>query len=135
MDAPRCGPWRGTQLACLVLLAMPLAGCGSSAGRSSPQSSKPSTATQTLRGNSLVHLDFITLTQGWAVTQTLGGINALWHTSNGGRAWANVAPPGANRSGASLVAETDPPIEGEVFLTASEAWVPILTAGSNLYSD
>ncbi len=134
MDAHRCGPLLGTQLACLVLLAIPLAGCGSSAGLSAPPSTKPSQATQTLRGSSLVNLDFITSTQGWGVTQTLGGINSLWHTSDAGRTWANVTPPGANRSGASLVAGTDPPIHGEEFLTASEAWVPILTAGSNLYS-
>ncbi len=135
MIGRRLGPKFGPPLACSLLLAIPLAGCASPKSSSSSQAKRPSPATHALPGTTLVRLDFITLTQGWAVTQTVAGTNALWHTSNGGRTWANVTPPGANPPGASLLAGTDQPIQGEAFVTGLEAWVPIMTAPSPLNSE
>ncbi len=120
----------GSRLACSLVLAIPLVGCASPQSRSLPPSSPPTRAGPSVSGTSLVRVDFMNVNEGWAVTQSLAGTNALWHSSNGGRTWDNVTPPGANRPGTSLLAGTDQPIQGAAFLSGTEAWVPIMTTTS-----
>ena len=114
-------------LVCSLLIAITLAGCASSTRALSSPSNAPSPAGASGPGISLVRVDFMNLHQGWAVTQSFAGENALWHSSNGGRTWDNVTPPGANRPGTSLLAGTDQPIQGAAFLSGMEAWGPIMT--------
>ena len=120
----------GSLLACSLLLTVPLVGCASLQSHSRPPSAAHSPTGPSGPGTSLVRLDFMNVDQGWAVTQSFAGENALWHSSNGGRTWDNVTPPGANRPGTSLLAGTDQPIQGAAFLSGTEAWVPIMTTTS-----
>ena len=126
----RWGVRIGSPLVCSLLIAIALAGCASPKRLLSSPSNAPSPAGPSVPGTSLVRVDFMNLYQGWAVTQSFAGVNALWHSSNGGRTWDNVTPPGANRPGTSLLAGTDQPIEGAAFLSGMDAWVPIMTTTS-----